>query len=364
MGTAIVILLFVGFALYVFSFSLKFVEAPANEKETYVAILKILGRPIYSLNPFGPGQLWAPLSPFVVDYALVPQHDINDETIIDVRTTRGDLVKIPIGWSFSVDVSTKDSRKRYVQNGGVEGIKKQLKEIIVDRTRELISSQDEGPETWREVQSIDESLIAVLFRKIVDDIDRLPTTLPTSVLLKYWHLPTKQPTEIEAKIWGENWEVLEDKLDKLSPEERENLHLLVEERRKEVRAVRDGCGTRKSNALAIVLQRINLGQIAPQGGIAEAANKIAQEAEERVSERIQQKHFNELAKETAEELVVPIGVAADRVEIQQGKAKKTVTDARVGISSDLLQELPGLAKAFGEGLASLLASSKEKKKGE
>ena len=343
----------IGLVLYLGSYALNFIEAPANEKETYKAIPKIFGKPMYAWGLFGPGQLWAPLAPFVVDYILVPQHDINFNIVLDdVYLPRGERVKVPVSGSFSIDASTPELRRRFVQNGGADGTKIQFVEKITERARALLTSLHEGPKTWEEVQGDDETLIAVLFRKIVDDVARLPGNLPTHVLLKYWHIPQKKPTLIEAETWGKKWENLRAELAKLADDERERLRVLVEERRDEIRKVRDGAGTHTSSALALVLQRLNIGEIKPLG-------EVAKEAEQKVAEEVQQRHFINLTKETARELHLDEDVAADRVEIQQGKVKKTKTDARYGISSDLLKAAPKLISDIVQATKDLREDKKD-----
>lgn len=178
-----------------------------------------------------------------------------------------------------------DDLIEYLNSGGENGVNAILEDIIRERLREWAMSLDEGPQNWKEAIGAKEEAAAILLKAILGEaLAPIPSAIPTPVLLKCLNQPPRKPTDKECELWGKNWETAMKEIEKLQDGERDNLVKAIRDRKTEIAKVRQGNGHFKIHQLGIELNRLNIGEAKPLGKLAEAAEAMVKEEQERNGE--------------------------------------------------------------------------------
>lgn len=290
------------------------------------------------------GWHFLPLYPLVFRVVMVEVRKINFDLPEQlVRTPDNAELAVKPNLTFTPGAPEAEGREQacflinYLNSGEKTGVMNIIQAITMDRLRGWALSPEEGPADWKEAMGAKDEAIAVLIKAILgEEIDPIPSPVPTAVLLKYFSSPRRSPSKYEKKKWGRKtkggneWEKLEEELAKLSPEERRVLEEAVGERRKTVKEVQEGNGAFQKKSLGITINRFTISHIEVRGKVAKAAEQAAKELHEMAAEKIEIAHVLARAKSIQEGLGVSPEQALEVVQSERGKVPKEVIDVRGG----------------------------------
>lgn len=229
----------------------------------------------------------------------------------------------------------------YLNSGGEKGVKNILADIVRERLRRWAISRVEGPRDWPAAIGAEEEASAVLFKAIMGEgLQRIPSVIPTPLLMKYFRDPTRRlPDMIE-----EEWNEVREGLTALPSEEVERIREAVERRRREVRKISEGNGFFRIRHLGVILNRLNIGDIKLTGELARVAELEAKERQEWQAEATEFRLLNERAKEIAEERNLTYHEVLEAAQVERGKVTKTVNVRRLSMDEETrgtLREIAG-----------------------
>lgn len=291
--------------------------------------------------------------------------DMKDEffdcTLENVKTPDKASSKVPILFTLNPD---SDNLYQFFRAGGWEGIKKQLRGMVDERTREWVFADQEGPQTWEELNRSQLEASDVLIKRIIgpdESISEIPQwaqSIPTSILLKYYSNPRpiiEANPESNSPIYewsNENWKKVEEELDKfeaINPNARVELKKAVEERRKAISAIRAGTGNIQVLSLGVIVNRMSIGEIEVLGETAIAAQLQSKEKQEKDAEVRELKHVADLFKKyTGPEYNMTPDKAWEMIQLERGKTSKVIQEHKITFS-DLSENFEKIINKFIEG---------------
>ena len=233
------------------------------------------------------GWRFLPFFPWVFGVVLVNVVRKNlDLAPEDVRTPDLAELSVPVSVTY-----TPTALVAYLNSGGESGVNNILADAVGEVIREWAITPDYGPETWEEaLRARGEALRIVINTLAGRDV-----------------LAALDPTEIAL--------------------------------------MRAGNGSLVSQALGIVINRVNIGEMKLLGALAEAAEKAAKEERERVAETIELQHIAarviELkAQGFSNEEAIRI------IQTERGKIVQTISESRLNVSPETRGMLTDLARIF------------------
>ncbi len=280
----------------------------------HIALLTFLGERIKKIKKEGIRIFWG----YPLFYNYIPI-DIETKRIslkLTIRTQDLAQAEVPIEVEF-IPSTEGELLINYLNRGGEEGIKKNLEDVINERFREWIFSL-EGPQSPKELMASREIAVYLLLKAIVgtEQFQEVPSLIPTPILFKYYSTPRKTLTPYEFHVWGnkkwvdikQDWQrTREEGMDRdeawldvwqrltenerwgkiskhLEEEKEDQIKKALKEREEAVKKVREGRGELDIEPFGIRLLRLNIGEIKPIGGTAEAMEFFAKEEQERRGE--------------------------------------------------------------------------------
>lgn len=265
-------------------------------------------------------------------YGVIPV-DITKKNIdlrFNVRTPDLAELEVPINITY-----TPSNLKAYLDAGGENGIKSIITDVVGEKLRVWAIATDEGPQTAEEALKAADQAVAILIKAIAgDNIDPVPSSVPTPILLKYFAEPRQKPTQSEKKDWGENWEKVAEILTKEAPENYQKIKEAVEKRRQLIKALRQANGVQPLPQLGITLNRLNISDIKAIGKFAEAADLDAKEQRERKAELTEISHVIDIVSRVKNELKISTEQALEIVQTERGKVKKEISEKKLNISEE------------------------------
>ncbi len=311
-----------------------------------------------------------PIYPILFDVVMVDVTKRNQD-LEEQRVRTPDRAEIAIKVSITWTPCTGESRNLarlqdpakprhllfdFLNSGGDEGIRSILHDIIRDRLRNWAMSGEEGPADWVEAMGSGDEAIAVLLKAILgDELERIPSGVPTPILLKYFALPQKPPLENEKKKWGEGWEKVENEVSKLSPDQKDELIRAIERRRALIQEARQGNGSFVKESLGITINRFTVNEIIVVGEVAEAAGLQAREEHQRTAEEVEIRHLVKQVQKVRDELGVGPEQAIEAIQTERGKVNKQINEGKLNISPETREVL----RAALSQLASFLLPKKQ-----
>ena len=234
------------------------------------------------------GWRFLPLFPWVYGVVLVNVVRKNlDLAPEDVRTP-ADLAE------FSVPVSvtyTPTALVAYLNSGGESGVNNILADAVGEVIREWAITPDYGPETWEEALRARGEALRIVINTLAGR-DTLAALDPTEIAL-----------------------------------------------------MRAGNGSLVSQALGIVINRVNIGEMKLLGALAEAAEKAAKEERERVAETIELQHIAARVIELKAQ-----GFSNEEamriIQTERGKVTQQINESRLNVSPETRDMLTDLARIF------------------
>ena len=233
------------------------------------------------------GWRFLPFFPWVFGVVLVNVVRKNlDLAPEDVRTPDLAELSVPVSVTY-----TPTALVAYLNSGGESGVNTILADAVGEVIREWAITPDYGPETWEEaLRARGEALRIVINTLAGRDV-----------------LAALDPTEIAL--------------------------------------MRAGNGSLVSQALGIVINRVNIGEMKLLGALAEAAEKAAKEERERVAETIELQHIAARVIELKAQ-----GFSNEEamriIQTERGKVTQQINESRLNVSPETRDMLTDLARIF------------------
>ncbi|MEK7149656.1 MAG: hypothetical protein AAB757_01635 [Patescibacteria group bacterium] len=272
----------------------------------HVTLLTFFGERIEKIKK--EGWRFFPFYPYVFGFIEINiskvDHDLLEQI---VRTPDKAELGIPLSLTWTPDYegyNQKDPTGKdkwmpgarqlitFLNNKGESGVKNILEDIVRERLREWAFSSLEGPQNWQEAMAAQEEAVAVLLKAILGEaLEPIPSAIPTSILMRYFNEPQIPLTDSQKKVWGENWNMVLQKINEeaLQKGKEPEQHLkevreAVKQRREVVIKARQADGHFHLPQLGIVINRLNIGEIKIKGKLAEVAEFEVKKERERAAE--------------------------------------------------------------------------------
>ena len=249
-----------------------------------LAMVTFLGRPTGKVKK--PGWRFLLLYPFLFGFELInAEKKSSSEKEIPVQMLRApDRAEI----SFKVELTFIPDEKNllnYIRAGKEAGVWKILRGIVQEKLRQFVTSSEEGPQTGEKMLEAGVDCVAVVLKAIAgEELDPIPSDIPTMILLHYFQKPQPVPLPEEIRIAGENWQKINNYMKSITSKQREEIKTAIEERRKVIKNISAGNGKQSLPHLGIIITRLNIAEINPQGEFAKALELKAKEVQERKGE--------------------------------------------------------------------------------
>ena len=272
--------------------------------------------------------------PYLMGFVLVKVERITFGIISEkTRTPDQAESKVPITITFR---PLGNLLTQYIDSKGEDGVKEQIEGKIRERIREWAMSPEEGPVNWVELNQARLEAVSMLITKIArNSLTQIPDyaqEVPTWIWLRYFAKPRPMAILQNEIPWEENsWQRVRRVLTKIKRKHGgagaiTALETAVENRRKEIEALRTGTGNITLDDLGVQIERLNIGDIDVLGEVAKQAELKAKEKEEKDGQRIELEHFSEQVQ--ALMVAPPKGPgltreqAIEQVQIALGQLKK------------------------------------------
>lgn len=334
----------------------------------HVALITIFGKRQKKLKE--EGWRFFHLYPYWYGYIKINVTKVNQDLPKQtVRTPDLAELEIPISvtwtpaWKIKEVVAEHETERKspeylieYLNSGGEAGVRTILEDIIRERLREWSISSEEGPQDFKTAMGAREEAVAVLLKAILgEELERIPSEIPTSVLLKYFpHKDESRFAGQEMQSWQKKWKRI---YDGYSDERKIEIERAVERRRREIKMARQGNGWFKKSQLGIILNRLNVGEIKPTEGsrLSKAMELEVAEDRERIGETLELKHVHGRISEL-KTLGFSNEQALEIIQTERGKVKKDISESKWNIS----QETRAMIEKIGpEVVAAIFHGKKE-----
>lgn len=314
-------------------------------------VLVFLGRRLKKL--LREGFVWLPFWPIIFDALQVNVVKVNqDLPELILRTPdKGEIsAAVSITWTPGMTIEGASDKERaealiqFLNSGEEKRVRSILQDIISDRLRIWAFSAEEGPADWEEAVGAKDDAIAVLVKAILGDVlAPIHSTIPTSVLLKYFSSPRPGPSRYERKRYGRKnerdehaneWEKLEEELGSPSETAYQELQNRVGQRREIIQKLRQGDGYFYKKSLGITLNRFTINTVRPHGKTAEAADAIVTETYQQQADETEIKNVLARIKELMDSLGISAEQALEVVQTERGKVVKSIQEGKFNISTE------------------------------
>lgn len=257
-----------------------------------------------------------------------------------------------ISWVFNPEYS-----RQFVDSGGDKGVEKKLENIWQGIIREWAISAMGGPQTYMDLLAATEEATDLLLKSIVrNNVNTIPSDIPTSALLKYFRKPFKgKQTGLEKKNWGAKWQKLEKFIEQEIADGRysseEELEKAVQKRRAIINDIRQGRGEFTKEEWGITIQHLNLTEPRPQGELATAMELEAKEEREEAADKREISNLIKRSQELQKDGNRTVEQADELFLVERGKAKKDIKKHEISLSPEtnfLFKEIAGHLKKIFE----------------
>ena len=331
------------------------------------AILKFLGKRIgVVLNE---GWNWLPLSPWIFGHIPIKVEKVTDEIPRqEVRTPDRALVTMTasIVWTPGID-DRPDSFITYLNSGGEAGVKKITHNVIEDRTKTWASSNREGPSDWESAQAMRDDVHSVLAKALLGDaLEPVNSPIPTSTWMRFFDTPQSEPTSYDCATrpgsvsWASrdketgdwNWRGLQTIFDSYPFDEQEELRCRIDQRRRDIKALREGTANFGHSSLGITIHQFTINELMVGGAVAAAADQAEKERKEQEADKIELQNVSDRIAELRKDHPEMSLLEAIRVvQTERGKISQSVIEvlgAATGVGQDILGAL-SFQKTLGGG---------------
>jgi len=294
---------------------------------------------------YNEGWIFLFLKPIFLNVIEINVKKRDKVTKIDARPSDLSEISMPITITWSPNCEDGQDLINFVDNGKHESIEERLNEMISQRIREWLASENEGPETWMEARAAGElAAMAIVKRIVKDNLDKIPSDIPTEILLKFYD--SRKPNNREKERWGEHWGKVESKINLLEPAEKNKLEEALEKRREIIRGLLAGSSNLKNHSLGVRIHRLTIGEVKVLGEVAKAAEQEAKEEAEKNAEKREIEGVMDRITQLSYQLKIPASKANEIVEIERGKITKNIQEFQINLSEDTLGALEKIFKGL------------------
>jgi len=274
-------------------------------------------------------------------------------TVEKARTPDGAESKIPVLLTYR---AAEKFLVNYLNSGGEEGVNKQLTGKVQERVREWCMGDEEGPQTWIELNKSKLEGTSVLIKKIASNsIAEIPIyaqDVPTWIWLRYYSKPRpKKFQKIEEDWVKDDWAKVKEILNSFTQKQKDDLEESLKKRNEQIESLRTGSGTILIIDLGIILERLNIGDIDVLGEVAKKAETEAKEEEERKGEALELKF---VLDRIAECMAPPFNYSKEQaleiIQVERGKVPKEIKENKLTFSSETLSFLENSLSLIGKNL--------------
>lgn len=237
--------------------------------------IKFFGKIKVRMRALGPGGDFLLFGyPIVTNIEPVPAVTMDFDFKVKVAAKDNSEYSEKVSLAFDVD---PDHVGVFIQRGKKEGIQILLDEPVAQAARERGSFF----KTATDARHADANQGVGFYYKRLQ-VSRIPSTVPTSILFKYRDKMT--PDENEAKVWGEKWEKVEERINE---EGREEIMAALTRRESEVRTLIASKASLPFREWGMNLLKISVGAVELLGEYAKVAELGAKEKKEAEGEALQ-----------------------------------------------------------------------------
>ncbi len=244
---------------------------------------------------------------------------------------------------------------KYTEIGGAAGMQRNLMTRAEPCVKDYFQSREYGPQTHQEAEAVCAKVLPSVLKTLIGNkqLPKIPSVIPTSVLLDYFNEPRQKPTPAEANRWGENWENMVLLLP-TNPADLTKLKTALEERKEAIASLSNGTAHFIDQATGTAFEAFAFDSITILGGIPEETAKAAKEVARGkallagVNDSIAQ------AKAVVEATEKIFGIPftpEQKIELFQRELKKVMVDLKM-VSSDksVMYIIPGLTEIVQAGM--------------
>lgn len=257
----------------------------------HIAVVTIFGERTRRIKR--EGWRFFPLSTFWYDYILIDMSKKNQDFPPQIVRTR-DLAELEILVSLTW-IPNEDYAIEYLNNGGEDGVKTILADMVVQRLREWAIAMDKGPKDWEDALRAQDDATAMLIKAIAG----FSPTLFSNI-------------------------------------EQEQI----------IRKVAQGNGVQPIPQLGITLNRLNVKEIKPRGELARAAELLVKEQRERVGEKLEIQHVQNMILELKNILGITNEQALEIIQTERGKVTKKIQEIKGTVSVETLEKIEHIIGLF------------------
>jgi regulator of protease activity HflC (stomatin/prohibitin superfamily) len=289
----------------------------------------------------GPGWHFFFFFPLIDGYIKVNAEKVNQAVSLEeILTPDGVSNRIPVSIEWEFD---DENPLNYLESGKEEGIRGILENIITERIREWLNSREEGPQNYSELREAGEEATNTILKAVLGDgLEKIPSSIPTPILLKYFREPQKNPTPAESKDWGKKWEKVTDALNQLTPADLTELKAAVQKRREQVKLARQGQGNFRKTDLGIRIMRLTLGNIEPTGDVLKEANEVVRARLRRDAENVNLDNLCKQLRKFQDGGHLTPGEARTFLEVERKRATRAISEHNFTVGPEIVEALKAI----------------------
>jgi len=268
-------LILLGATIIFFAISLRHIPADPP----HIAVVTLLGQRLKKIKK--EGYRLFPFYPVIYNAVLINMTKKNQDLPPQVVRTR-DLAELEISVSLTW-TPNEDYAIEYLNHGGENGVKNILADMVRERLREWAISVDRGHKDWEEALRAQDEATTMLMKEIAG-------------------LPSDLSKEKQKEI---------------------------------IMKIRTGDGVQPIPQLGITLNRLNIGEIKPEGELARVAELMVKEQKEREGEKVEISHAMDRIQEIMDKLGCSYTQAIELFQTERGKVSKKITEIKGSVSDDV-----------------------------
>ncbi|MBU1292101.1 hypothetical protein KKH07_01250 [Patescibacteria group bacterium] len=252
-----------------------------------------------------------------------------DLGILSIRTPDMALLNVPVSLTWTPN---QNNLIEYLDSGGEEGVKNILRDITIERIRNWAMHPVEGPQNYLQAFASKEEAINTIIKSVAGkELEKIPSSIPTSILFDYFNEPQIPPRDDTRKsIGGENWMKMRKEFIERREDE-EKVKKAIEKRKLTIKEIQGGNGKQIVKHLGIILNRLNIGDmdIKPDTDLYKAVQTKIKEESERAGEIAELEHVATRIKKLMDPpLEFSLEQALEIVQTERKKVGKNIYEIK------------------------------------
>jgi hypothetical protein len=276
-------LILLGATIIFFAISLHYIPADPP----HIAVVTFLGQRLRKIKR--EGYRLFPFYPVICNAVLIEMTKQNQDLSAQIVRTR-DLAELEVSVSLTWTPS-EDYAIEFLNNGGQNGVRNILQDMVRERLREWANSHD-----WITILGAHDESTTMIIRDVAG-------------LSSY-----------------------------LSKEQQETM----------IRRLRFGDGVQPIPQIGITLNRLNIGEIKPKGELAHAAERMVTKLEQIKGVKVELDYVVKTANEITKVLGCSAQEAIELLQIERGKVPKRINEMRLSVSDEMVKMVEQIIDLWGK----------------